>query len=174
MNEFNKKIEIDKDITEDMTFDPCRHCGSTKDTWFDRSVQLDNDGNELEYESFACRCPDCGKNVDAPVEYYKDKKQINQILDEAINEVEKKGISELDSLSDYTVFGKIADFYEKHGCLPSESSVFNKIKDENKNITKKEIKNFQTGFEAGVSMAIISYTLLILLVVLILKNVVYV
>lgn len=51
--------------------DACPHCGSTSGTWFDRSVMLDSQGNPLEYEEFPTRCDDCGKNVNAPKNYYK-------------------------------------------------------------------------------------------------------
>jgi hypothetical protein len=42
----------------------CPHCGSTGETWFDRSYTIDADGNELE--PMCTRCNDCGKDVDAP------------------------------------------------------------------------------------------------------------
>lgn len=48
----------------------CPHCFSDKDTWFDRSCLHDEYGNELEYECFADRCSDCGRNVNAPRSYY--------------------------------------------------------------------------------------------------------
>ena len=51
---------------------PCPHCGEDADTWFDRSAMYDQNGNDLEYECFATRCCACGKNIDAPVEYYNE------------------------------------------------------------------------------------------------------
>ena len=48
----------------------CPHCNSTADTWFDRSITYDSNGTPLEYEEFATRCSDCGRNVDAPSSYY--------------------------------------------------------------------------------------------------------
>ena len=50
---------------------PCPHCESTSGTWFDRCAILDEQGNPLKYEEFPTRCVDCGKNVDAPKDYYK-------------------------------------------------------------------------------------------------------
>lgn len=51
----------------------CPHCLiSPLETWFDRSIQFDSKGNELEFETFATRCCNCGKNVDAPKDYYKE------------------------------------------------------------------------------------------------------
>lgn len=49
----------------------CPHCGASEGTWLDRSIGYDSDGNEKTYEIFPNRCCACGKNVDAPKEYYK-------------------------------------------------------------------------------------------------------
>lgn len=50
--------------------DICHHCKKSNDTWFDRSVIYDEQGHELEYETYATRCVKCGKNVNAPISYY--------------------------------------------------------------------------------------------------------
>lgn len=52
-------------------FSECPHCGERADTWLDRSIWVGPDGLEEEYESFATRCVKCGKNVDAPKDYYE-------------------------------------------------------------------------------------------------------
>ena len=49
----------------------CHHCGSTKDTWFDRT--LDADGNMCD------RCSDCGMNVDEKVEPVPPTEPVNFI-----------------------------------------------------------------------------------------------
>lgn len=56
----------------------CPHCGSTKGTWFDRSVIYDAQGNPLEYEEFPNRCESCGRNVDAPTSYYVRESQSSE------------------------------------------------------------------------------------------------
>jgi hypothetical protein len=61
-----------KDCSSDPNnLDPCPHCGGTSGTWFDRCSILDEQGNPLKYEEFPTRCEDCGKNVNAPKDYYK-------------------------------------------------------------------------------------------------------
>lgn len=59
------------DTSDLIRVDSCPHCGSTSGTWFDRCVILDEQNNPLEYEEFPTRCEDCGKNVNAPKNYYK-------------------------------------------------------------------------------------------------------
>ena len=49
----------------------CTHCNKELETWFDRSTTMDESGEVIEYEDFPFRCIHCGKNVDAPKEYYK-------------------------------------------------------------------------------------------------------
>ena len=53
----------------------CPHCGKSEGTWFDRSYCTDGEGNMLEHEEFPTRCNACGKNVEAPKEYYEPKPQ---------------------------------------------------------------------------------------------------
>ena len=48
----------------------CPHCGKDEGTWFDRSMSYNSDGSENEHETFPTRCNACGKNIDAPKEYY--------------------------------------------------------------------------------------------------------
>ena len=51
----------------------CPHCGAINpETWFDRTICYDGNGQEMEYETYPTRCCECGKNVDAPKEYYRD------------------------------------------------------------------------------------------------------
>ena len=40
---------------------PCPHCNSFRDSWFDRTVSIDNDTGK---ETGPCyRCDECGKDV---------------------------------------------------------------------------------------------------------------
>ena len=51
----------------------CPHCGSSSGTWFDRTIVINGADEEDDYKTMPFRCNSCGKNVDAPVEYYKDE-----------------------------------------------------------------------------------------------------
>lgn len=73
MENLAQSLPIDKNDyrSNSNELDPYPHCGRTSGTWFDRCAILDNEGNPLKYEEFPTRCEDCGKNVNAPKDYYK-------------------------------------------------------------------------------------------------------
>ena len=49
--------------TQDLAWNfSCPHCGSSKETWFDRSFTMDHEGKEIE--PMGNRCEDCGRLVD--------------------------------------------------------------------------------------------------------------
>lgn len=54
----------------------CPHCGNNDGVWFDRSRMYDGDGNEFLYEGCCYRCNFCGRNINAPVEYYRDMEEL--------------------------------------------------------------------------------------------------
>jgi DNA-directed RNA polymerase subunit RPC12/RpoP len=75
----------------------CPHCGSTSGTWFDRSAMLDHQGNPLKYEEFPNRCNDCGKNVNAPKNYYQPSRQSDPEFMNAQNSQRHEIIQEINS-----------------------------------------------------------------------------
>ena len=72
----------------------CPFCESAEDTWFDRTIMYDHNGCQLEYETFATRCSDCGKNVNAPLDYYIDNLEVplptQKLVDDIDNLINNK------------------------------------------------------------------------------------
>ena len=76
LNKKNKKEFGEFKKEEDVVYEPCPHCGTKCGTWQDTTEKLHPMGFAMQYESHAERCDECGRNVNAPKSYYKNRKGV--------------------------------------------------------------------------------------------------